>query len=81
MMLAKYQPIDTVSRVELRQALNNVRMNEGENPNKLFEQISAIKNRYSNSSIKIDDAELIAVVITVSPNEYKMILTAEQRAS
>ena len=80
LMIAKYQPIDTVSRVELRQALNGVKIRSDENPTKLFKQINAIKNRYSSGSVRIDEAELIAVVIDAAPTDYKVILTAEQRA-
>ena len=79
LMLAKYQPIDIVSsRVELGQALNNVKISSGNNPTKLFEQIGVIKNQYSK--IKINEAELIPVVTNAVLTEYKMILSAKQHA-
>ena len=38
----KYQPQDTITRVELRQQLNKIKMKKNEDPAKLFEQISQI---------------------------------------
>ena len=46
----KYQPQDTMTRVELRQHLNRVSMKKDEDSNTLFEQLSAIKNRYNTAT-------------------------------
>ena len=78
-LMSKYQPEDTITRVELRQMLNGVTMKKDEDPATIFEQISAIKNRYNTSTKKIDPEELIAVVLDVAPKEYKAVLTSEQR--
>ena len=46
-LLAKYMPKDRISRVELRQMLASVSMKDNEDPATLFEQISAIENKYN----------------------------------
>ena len=42
----KYQPVDMVSMVEMRQAMNGVSMKKDDDPSTLFEQISGIDNRF-----------------------------------
>lgn len=79
-LFAKYAPQDTISRVELRKMLNNVSMKPKDDPSTLFEQLSAIENRFNTEADQIKDEELIAVVIDAAPKEYKSILTSEQRA-
>ena len=41
-LFKKYQPQDTVTRVELRQMLSKVRMKKGVDPATLFEQLASI---------------------------------------
>ena len=64
-LMAKYQPQDTITRVEIRQMLNRVSMKKDEDPATLFEQISSIRNRYSKTVIH--DGDLIAVVLDAAP--------------
>ena len=42
-LLAKYKPTDTISRVELCQKLNKIKMKNIDNLKKLFKQISAVQ--------------------------------------
>jgi gag-polypeptide of LTR copia-type/Zinc knuckle len=74
----KYQPQDIITRVELRQMLNGIKMKEGEDLAMLFEQISSIENKY-NKNGKIDEEDLIAVVLDAAPSDYQSILMIEQR--
>ena len=75
--MAKYQPQDTVTRVEVQQMLKKVAMKKRDDPATLFEQICSIKNRYSKT--RIDEGDLIAVVLDAAPKEYQSVLTYEQR--
>jgi hypothetical protein len=50
-----------------------------EDPTMLFELISAIQNRYNNASRKIDEEDLIAVILKAAPKDYQVVLTIEQR--
>jgi hypothetical protein len=75
---AKYQPQDTMTRVELRHQLNKVKLKKGANPATLFEQLSSIENKYNNLTRQIDQEDLIAVVINAAPVEYQSVLTNEQ---
>jgi hypothetical protein len=76
-LLTKFQPKDLISRVELRLDINKVKLKKNARPSKMFEQISAAVNKYR--STKIDQEELIAVVLSTAPAEYKSLLTAEKR--
>ena len=77
-LFKKYQPQDIITRVELRQMLNGIKMKKGEDPVTLFEQISSIENKY-NKNGKIDEEDLIAVVLDAAPSDYQSVLTIEQR--
>lgn len=76
----KYMPDDRILRVELRRALPNVSMRKDDDPAKLFEQISAIENKFNKPGNIIPEEELIAVVISSAPESYTLLLTAEERA-
>ena len=78
-LMAKYMPKDRISRVELRQMLAGVSMKDNDDPATLFEQISAIENKYNTASSKIEEEELIAVVMTAAPKAYVSVMTTEQR--
>ena len=67
----KYQPQDTMTRVELRQMLNKVSMKKEQDPASIFEQLSSIKNRYNTKKITIDEADLIAVSWTLRQRNIK----------
>ena len=74
----KYQSKDTMTRVELQHQLNRVTLKKGVDPATLFEQLSAIENRYNTSRRQIEQEDLIAVVIDAAPKEYQSVLTNEQ---
>jgi hypothetical protein len=69
-LMAKYMPKDRISRVELRQMLASVSMKDNDDPATLFEQISAIENKYNTATNKIEEEELIAVVMSAAPKAY-----------
>jgi hypothetical protein len=78
MLKKKYQPQDSMTKVELRKRLAMVSMKKKENPSTLFEQLSAIKNRYNTTQKKIEEEDLMAVVISAAPPEYQAVLTSVQ---
>ena len=78
LLMKKYMPKDMMSRVELRQELQAIKMNKLEDPANLFEKMSSIRNKFSK--MKIDDEELIAIAISKAPKEYAGVITSEQRA-
>jgi hypothetical protein len=77
-LFEKYQPKDTISKVELRQQMNRIKMKKDEDPAKLFEQISQIENKYNSATYRIPTDELIAVVLDAAPIQYQAVLTVEQ---
>jgi hypothetical protein len=45
-LMKKYMPEDTISKVELRRMMNNIKMKKNADPVELFNQILAVKVRY-----------------------------------
>jgi hypothetical protein len=78
-LFKKHRLDDLISRVEMRQKLSQVTMKDGDDPRVLFNQLASIQSAYNNASWKIDNDDLIAVVLEQAPSNYKYILTAEQR--
>ena len=77
-LMKRFQPDDTISRVEMRMELHKVSMAAQDDPMTLFEHLSSLQNRYKK--IQIPKEDLIAVILSVAPKEYTPVLTAEQRA-
>jgi hypothetical protein len=75
----RYRPVDIINRVEMRTRLNQVSMKTHEDPRTLLDQLASIQSAYNDATRRIDPDDLIAVVIKQAPDEYKSILTAEQR--
>jgi hypothetical protein len=78
-LFKKYRPVDIISRVEMRTKLSQVSMKNEEDPRVLFSQLASIQSAYNNTTRKIDQDDLIAVVLEKASEKYKSILTAEQR--
>jgi hypothetical protein len=76
----KYFPKDLVSKIELRRALNGVSMKKEDDPALLFEQISAIENKFNTVNYQIPKEDRIATVLEKDPREYGTVLTVEQRS-
>ena len=55
--------------------LNNVMMKKNNDPSVLFEKISENQNRCNTVMHKLDEEDLIAMVIVVAPTEYNSLLT------
>jgi hypothetical protein len=79
-LFEKYQPQDTMTRVELRQRLNKISMKKDTDPATLFEQVATIENRYNTATSQVQQEDLIAVILDAAPMEYKSVLTTEQRS-
>jgi NurA-like 5'-3' nuclease len=77
----KYQPQDTMTRVEVRHQLDKIIMKKDADPATLFEQLNSIENRYNTATRKIEEEDLIAVVIDAAPKQYQLVLTNEQLRS
>jgi hypothetical protein len=78
-LFKKYRPVDIISRVEMRTKLSKVTMKQNDDPRLLFNQLASIQSEYRSVTQKIDQYDLIAVVLENAPEKYKSILTAEQR--
>jgi hypothetical protein len=78
-LMKKYRPLDTVSKIKMRQQLARIKMKKGTDPSILFEQLTSIKNQFLGPSKQLDEDELIAIILDVATEEYHAILTVEQK--
>jgi hypothetical protein len=69
-----------MTKVELRQELNKISMTKGQEPAALFEQISAVENRYNTGTAQVTKEEMIAVILDAASAECQAVLTSEQRS-
>jgi hypothetical protein len=76
-LMKKFRPVDTISKVEMRQQLNCITIKKGADPALLFEQLSTIEEKSTATRDKIDEADLIAIVIDVAPDEYQLVLRSK----
>ena len=53
-------------------------MNKNENLATIFEQLSGIQNLYNTATKKVDEEDLITVVLDAAPKDYQLLLTGEQ---
>jgi hypothetical protein len=78
-LFGRYRPEDTMTRDELRKHLHKVSMEKTEeDPSTLFDRLSAIKIQYDTRTRKVDEGDLMAVVIDAAPATYQAVLTTEQ---
>jgi hypothetical protein len=77
-IMKKYRPLDTVSKIEMRQQLSRMKMKEGMDPSLLFERLTAIQNQYLGPGKCLDKEELIAIILDVAIEEYRAILTMKE---
>jgi hypothetical protein len=78
-LMKKYRPLDTVSKIKMRQQLARIKMKKGTDPSILYEQLTSIKNQFLGPSKQLDEDELIAIILDVATEEYHAILTVEQK--
>jgi hypothetical protein len=62
----------------MRQKLNQITIQKERNSILFLERLASIQDRFLATGLKIDESELIAVVLDVAPVEYQSVLTAEQ---
>jgi gag-polypeptide of LTR copia-type len=73
--------VDTISKVKIQQQLNRITMKNESDPALLFEQLSSIEEKFMAPGDKIDEADLIAIVLDFTPDAYQLVLTAVQSAN
>jgi hypothetical protein len=66
----KYQPVDMVSMVEMRQALSAMSIKKDEDPSSMFEHICGIDNRFQRAAIALTEEEKIATILLAALKEY-----------
>jgi hypothetical protein len=73
----KFKPKDIITKVEIRQKLNQVNMKKESDPAILFELLAVIEDQYDGIGVT-EEANLIAIVLDVATNKYQAVLTSEQ---
>jgi hypothetical protein len=77
--MKKYHPLDTVSKIEMRQQLSRIKMKKGMDRSLLFERLTSIQNQYLGPEKRLDKEELIAIILDVATEEYRATLTIERK--
>jgi gag-polypeptide of LTR copia-type len=78
-LMTRYRPLDTVSKIEMRQQLSKIKMKKGMNPTVVFETLTAIQNQYLGPGKKLLQDKLIAIILDIATEEYRPILSVERR--
>jgi hypothetical protein len=78
-LMKKYCPLDTVSKIEMRQQLSRIKMKKGIDQSLLFERLTSIQNQYLGPGKRLDKKELMAIILDVDTKEYCTILTIEKK--
>ena len=66
-LLDNYMPQEKMSRVELCCRLNAIKMKPNDNPKRLFEQINTVQNTFNGPNQRVDEDDLIAVILDAAP--------------
>jgi hypothetical protein len=75
----RYRPLDTVSKVEMRQHSSRVKIKKGMNQSELFETLTSIQNQFLGPGKRLPKDEIIAIILDVASEEYQRILAVERR--
>jgi hypothetical protein len=73
-LFRKFRPRDTISKVELKMKLQQLRLKKKQDPSDLFRTLTALRNQYGRSAI--DDDDILAHVFVAAGSEYHSIYTA-----
>jgi hypothetical protein len=65
----EFKPSDIISKVEMRQKLNQVSLRKGSNLAVRFETLATIEDQY-NGVGDIDESDLIEILLDVATQEY-----------
>jgi hypothetical protein len=77
-LMKRYRPIDTKPKVQMWQKLNHRNMQNYSNTTLLFGKLTSIQDQFLAPGVKIDEADLIAMVLDIAPVEYQSVLTDVQ---
>ena len=58
------------SMLELRAELSNIRMKRKDDPDMLSSTLTAMKNKYEDHGISVDETELVAALIAAAHKDY-----------
>jgi hypothetical protein len=66
-LMKKFVLIDTISKIKIRQKLNQITMKMVSDPAILFDQLSAIEGKCLAPGNKIEEADMITILLDVAP--------------
>ena len=75
--MKNYLPIGTISKVEMRQRSNQIYI-KGTNCVLLFEKVIIIDKRSMDPGMKLEEANLIALILVGANNKHQSITTAKR---
>jgi hypothetical protein len=74
----KYQPDDVITGIERERDLRKVKMKANDKLSTLFEQLSAINNKYNKRLAKMTVAQQVQVIVKKAPRGYQSLLVSKQ---
>lgn len=76
----KYQPKDSMSKVEMIQKLFDMEWGENEDPNDVFDKVLELESRYAKPGKKLSEDLKMAALITKAPKVYFSAIVSAQQA-
>jgi len=75
MLMKRYCPNDITSVMDLRRDLANVSMGATDDPNKMFEELAVIENKFRQAGATWTENDAMAQVLKAAPKEYLQLMT------
>ena len=74
-MMKKYRPRDRIAGVEAEKELMKLKMKNKSNPDKYFNKLAVLKNKYRSNVNTFDEEKMIAATLAKAPSQYSAVLT------
>jgi hypothetical protein len=78
-LVKNYRPDDIIAAADARGRLNDVSMKKNNDPAIFLEKLAEIEVSYAGTTVKITEHDCIGVVFAKAAENYRSVLTLEQR--
>ena len=73
----KYEPNDMLTKVERAKKIEELKMGQNEDPEKLFTALNTLNSNYASRLKALTDEEMLAVIMRKLPAKYSTVLATE----
>jgi hypothetical protein len=74
-MMKKYHPRDRIAGVEAEKELMKLKMKSKSDPDKYFNKLAVLKNKYRSNANTFNEEKMIAATLAKAPGHYSAVLT------